>query len=392
MHVRRDAMALRDAGFEVELICDRQPGDPLLERVDGITVVRIPPRHRRGGLGRYIFEYVAFPLLAAGVIAGRSLKGRYHWIEINNMPDWLVIAGLIPRLLGSRIVFYSREDMPRLFAADHDLPLSHGAVRLLGLLQRASARLAHRVIATQERARQDLIGAGIAPDKIIVVPNAPDEEAFLAEVPVMPARRPSGGDFRLVTHGLMMKRYGIETLIEAVALVRERIPGIHLEIIGEGEYRPALEALVERLNLQHLVSFTGYLPRYEMVAPRLLRADVGVVPIWTDFQLCNKLVDYLALGIPAITTESAAIAPYLDSNAVYYVERRSPESLAEGILALYLDPDRRAALGAAGHASYRKHLAWDSVRPAYLAVYRTEQRETERRGETTDREALQAAR
>jgi glycosyltransferase involved in cell wall biosynthesis len=373
MHIRRDAMALRDAGFEVDLLCDRESGKPLVERVDGIRVTRIPPRHRRGGPGRYVFEYVAFPVLATLVTALRSLRRPYSWIEINNMPDWLMIAAVLPRLLGTRVTLYSREDMARLLAADHDLSPNHPAVRLLRTVARVCSRAADRIIVTQELARRELVEQGLPEDKIVAVPNSPDESVFLARLPGHAAESvPKSRDdsrFRIVTHGTLVKRYGIETLIEAMDSVRTAIPSAHLEIIGDGEYRAALEALVDRLELRSHVTFAGYLPEYEDVAPRLAQADLGVVPIWTDFQLCNKLVDYLALGLPAVTTESAALRPYLDDCAVQYVAAKNVLALADAIIALARDPMRRAALGAMGLAAYRQHFAWDQARDRYLAVY-----------------------
>src|SRR5439155_24949014 len=63
--------------------------------------------------------------------------------------------------------------------------------------------------------------------------------------------------FRLVTHGTLLHRYGIQTLLEAVALLRGRIPGLHLQIIGDGEYRPALERLPAHLELEDVVAFSG---------------------------------------------------------------------------------------------------------------------------------------
>ena len=373
MHVRRDALALRDAGFEVDLICDRRPGKPLTERVDGICVVRIPPQHRRGGVGRYLFEYTAFPLAAAVILAIRSIWRRYRWIEINNMPDWLVVAAIVPKLLGARVALYSREDMPRLLASDHDLSPRHPAVRLLRTIQVACCRFADRVITTQEFARQDLIEQGIPANNVVAVPNAPDEGAFLARLPEersVTLRAPRNiGSFRLVTHGTLVKRYGIQTLLQAVELLHDAIPGLHLEIVGDGEYRPALEDLVERLQLRPYVTFTGFLLDYETVAPRLLEADLGVVPIWTDFQLCNKLVDYLLLGIPAITCESRVLRTYLGDEAVQFVTPKNAPALADAILLLYREPSRRAALAAAGRAAYLKHFSWDQARHQYLALY-----------------------
>ena len=175
--------------------------------------------------------------------------------------------------------------------------------------------------------------------------------------------------FLLMTHGTLVQRYGIETLIEAVAIVKPQIPNIRLEIVGFGEYEPYLMALAQKCGLQSEVTFVGFLPSYEQVAPRLIRADIGVVPIWTDFQLCNKLVDYLALGIAAVTTESLALQPYLKQGEVMYVPPRNPEALAEAILKLYLQPDLRASLAEAGHLAYLKHFAWLRVKHDYLAMY-----------------------
>lgn len=373
MHIRRDALALRDAGFDVDLICDRKPGKALVEQIDGINVVRISPLHRRGGVGRYLFEYTAFPLAATVILALRSVRRRYHWVEINNMPDWLVIAAIVPKLLGARVTLYCREDMARLLASDHNLSPRHPVVRLLRSVQRACCTLVDRVITTQELARQDLIERGIPAEKVVSVPNAPDEGPFLARMSeaslVAPSPPRTTASFRLVTHGTLVQRYGIGTLVQAVDLLRGDISALHLEIIGDGEFRPALEALVDQLHLRAHVTFTGFLPDYELVAPRLVEADLGIVPIWTDFQLCNKLVDYLLLGIPAITSESRVLRMYLGDEAVQFVAPRDAAALANAILLLYHDPTRRVALAAAGKLAYHEHFSWGHVRHQYLGLY-----------------------
>lgn len=373
MHIRRDALALRDAGFEVDLICDRKPGTAKIERIDGINVVRISPLHRRGGIGRYLFEYTAFPLTATVVLALRSIRRRYHWVEINNMPDWLVLAAIVPKLLGAKVVLYSREDMARLFASDHNVPSRHPIVRVLRALQGVCCKFVDHVITTQEYARRDLVDRGIPAGKILTVPNAPDEESFLARIPAARIARPPSDkgtpSFRLVTHGTLVKRYGIETLLHAVERLRDVIPGLHLEIIGDGEYRSALENLVERLQLRPYVAFIGFLPDYEQVAPRLADADLGIVPIWTDFQLCNKLVDYLLLGIPTITSESRVLRTYLGDEAVQFVAPKNAEALADAILRLYQEPRRRSELAAAGRRAYDEHFSWSQTRHQYLSLY-----------------------
>jgi glycosyltransferase involved in cell wall biosynthesis len=157
-------------------------------------------------------------------------------------------------------------------------------------------------------------------------------------------------------------------LLEALAHLRERIPGLHLEVIGDGEYRLELERLAAALDLGDVVTFTGRVP-FDQVAPRLLQADVGVVPMWADYFFPNKLTEYLALGMPVIITDCPAVRRYFDDSAVYYVEAKNPEALAEAIMDLYRNPARRASLAAMGHAVYRNKVCWDRTKRDYLAVY-----------------------
>ena len=373
-HVGRDVVALRDAGFEVDVICACEPGRPYVERLDGVTVLRMPIRHKRGSMLRYAFEYATFPMLAAFTTMINSVWRRYQYVEIRNMPDWLVLAAVIPKILGAKTILYMNENMPNLIAMDHGLPPDHLLVRILLAVERVCASVADCLIAPHEMARRNLISQGIPREKIVVVPNVPDERIFLSqtshrelECSNVRSHETEEAGFHLVTHGSLLKRYGIQTLLEAMAMLRGRIRGLHLEIIGEGEYRAQLEAQVRRLDLGDCVTFGGRVP-FDQVAPRLLRADVGIVPMWEDF-VPNKLMEYLALGLPAIATDSPALRLYFDDHALCYVERKNPRALADAILDLYLHPDRRISLAARGQSIFRERLAWERTRAEYLSVY-----------------------
>jgi glycosyltransferase involved in cell wall biosynthesis len=274
------------------------------------------------------------------------------------------------------------ENLPETAVLDYGLSRDHLLVRALVTTQRICASLAHCLIAPHELGRSILLRQGIAPHKIAaVVPNVPDPRILLSCVagsktqsaagpPPSCAAEPGSGDgrFRLVTHGTLLKRYGIQTLLEAMAHLGERIPGLHLDVIGEGEYRPELERLAASLDLGDVVTFTGRIP-FEELAPRLLQADVGVVPMWADYFFPNKLTEYLALGLPVIITDCPAVRRYFDDSAVYYVAAKSPEALAEAIMDLYRNPARRASLAATGQAVYREKVSWDRTKHDYLAVY-----------------------
>jgi glycosyltransferase involved in cell wall biosynthesis len=376
-HLLRSVHALRDAGFDVDVICDHEPGRPRHERSDGVTVLRLLFPHKRHSVLRYLAEYATLPVLAGAIVAARCLRRRYDYVEIDNPPDWLVLAGLIPRMQGSKVVLYMFENMPELLAADRGWSSGHPLMRALVTVQRVSAGLAHCLIAPHEMARRVLVDQGIPSAKIAaVVPNVPDERVFLARLTCSKAdgarrKQPARSSaFRLVTHGTLLQRYGIQTLLEAVAALRSRIPGLHLQIIGDGEYRPALEQLAARLALGDVVTFSGHVP-FDQVAPALEGAAVGIVPMWAPF-VPNKLMEYLALGLPVIATDWPSLRLYFDDKALFYVPPKNVQALADAIMVLYGDPQQRAALAATARAVYRARFAWERTKRAYLAVYGVE--------------------
>ena len=371
-HPRRDLVALRDAGFEVDYICDAEDGKPTLERIDGINVIRMPLRHKRGGLGRYIFEYTAAPLLAGGALTVRSLRRRYDYVEIDTMPTWLIAAAVVPKLLGSSVVLYMFEHMAELTATDRNLDEDNLLIRLIDAVEMVCIRAADRVLTPAERNRELYIERGIDPDKIVFIPNCPDENLFLAGLNGHDRRKASDAqkEFRLVTHGSLLERYGIQLLLEAVASLRADIPEIRLDVIGSGEYEPSLKAKSRALGLDEFVTFGGPIP-FEQLAARLIEADLGVAPYLLDL-LPNKLMECFLLGIPAIASDWPTMRRYFGDDAVTYVPPNDVGALAAAIYDLYQHPTKRSRQAKAAQKQFLSTLAWSRTRHDYLGVYGVE--------------------
>ncbi len=111
----RNAKALLNRGYEVDVLCLMRKGEKNSEKLDGVNVHRLPLEHHRGSIGRYLFEYGAFFLMASIVLAWLQLKRRYKLIEVYTMPDFLVFVTVIPRLLRARVLFYMFENTPQIF-------------------------------------------------------------------------------------------------------------------------------------------------------------------------------------------------------------------------------------------------------------------------------------
>ena len=369
--VERQAHALLASGFEVDVLCLRNKSEPASEIVDGVRVHRLPVgRHKGKGRVVQMLEYLSFFALVFLRLLTLYPARRYGTLQVHNLPDFLVFSTFIQKLLGARIILDLHDLMPEFFAGTYDKSMDSLPVRVLKLQERVSCWYADHVITVTETWRETLIQRGVRAGKTSVVMNLADEHIF-GQV------RPDGQSaearesFRLIYHGTITQRYGLDLLILAVEQVRSETPGIHLTIHGSGEYRDELVRLVEERNLQKYLAFsTTKLPSSEQ--PVLIkRAHVGLVPyrsdIFTDGILPTKLMEYAALGMPIIAARTTAIEAYFDSNMVQYFTPGDVRDLASSILLLYKDRDRRTEY-ARNIERFNQRYNWKTVAAQYVRV------------------------
>jgi glycosyltransferase involved in cell wall biosynthesis len=216
---------------------------------------------------------------------------------------------------------------------------------------------------TQEIARRVVRARGVPDERMTIVLNCPDETIF-ARRPPAPRR---GGTFEIVTHGLILERFGIQTLIAALPAIAAQAPEVRLHVIGAGEYRASLEEQVRQAGLSERVEFRSWVPLEEL--PDLLRrADAGYVGMRCDLMLSNKLMEYVALDIPAVVSRWSVYEHYFPNDTVNYFQPDSPDDLAATVLAIHRDRERarvRAERAAELYGGYR----WSVQREIYLGVY-----------------------
>jgi glycosyltransferase involved in cell wall biosynthesis len=368
--VRREVDALVAAGHEVDVICIRRPGQPCRERLGRVTVHRLPLSLQRsqGRLG-YVLRYAAFGLAAAVVAA--VLAGRRRWdvVQVNSMPDALVFAAAVPRLFGARVLLDLHECMPEFFQVKFGVGPRHPAVRLVGAAEQASIRFAHRTITCTEQMREAFVARGAPADTIDVVLNSSDEAIFDARRHTPAARR--GDRFTLICHGAIERSYGHDTLVRAAALVRDEIPGLRVEVYGDGTYRRELLRLGAELGLDGALWVSdGWVP-IEQLLTAIAAADAGIVAMRRDafreLTHCNKMFDFVAMRRPAIVSRTRAVEAYFGDDAFALFEAGDDRDLARAIRALHADPGLGARLVARADevsAPYR----WEHQRRIYQRI------------------------
>lgn len=369
--VEREARALVDHGYEVDVICLQGQTESACETIDGINVYRLPvKRHRGKGLVVQLFEYLAFFVLASIKLIALHRRRHYHVVQAHNLPDWLVFVSLIPKLTGARVILDLHDLMPEFYAARFNRPLTSWLVRVLIWQEQISCRYADRVITVTEAWKDTLVKRGLPASKVSVVMNVADDHIFCRSNTSEHSSL-NNGHFRLLYHGNLTRRYGVDLAIRAVDLARGQVPSIHLHVHGWGDARQALIELTGQLKLEEYVSFsTQGLPTAEL--PALIRgADICLVPyrrdVFTDGILPTKLMEYAALGMPVVAARTPTIARYFDETMVQFFEPGDEQDLARCLLELHADRQRPAEL-AQNIVEFSRHYTWPDQGAQYVRL------------------------
>ena len=362
---RRAAEALVSYGVSVDLICLKGGNhEAKREVVNGLDITRVPVKRYRGSIFGYICQYSSFLFVCSAIIAFRTLRQRYDLIYVHNMPDFLVLSGLIPKAFGAKIILDLHDPMPELMMTIFDLPKEAKSVRLLKLLEKWSIALVDSVVTVNQACAKLFASRSCPAQKITVVMNSPDEKIFR----IQPPRTHSSGQkevrpFVIMYHGSLVERNGLDIAIEAFARVRTLIPTAELRIYGS--HNSFLQRMMDSARMQGLGDMVRFLgPKsHEEIVRGIEACDVGIVPnqrsIFTELNTPTRIFEYLALGKPAIAPRAPGICDYFDDKSLIFFELGNTEDLARKIVYSFQNPNDVREITKRGQEVQRTH-SWSN--------------------------------
>ncbi|MFI5806115.1 glycosyltransferase family 4 protein [Streptomyces sp. NPDC051561] len=368
--VWQECTTLRDAGWEVHVICPRgEKRDTEPEAViDGVRIHRYPLRAATGGPAGYLREYGA-ALWHTARLARKV--GPVHVVHACNPPDLLFLPALRMKRLGSRFVFDQHDLVPELylsrFGRGKDL-----LYRAVCGLERLTYRAADVVLATNESYRDVAVSrGGKRPEEVFVVRSAPQTDRFQ---PVPPEPELKRGKPHLLCYlGVMGPQDGVDYALRALAKLRDELGRTdwHAVFVGSGDAFDAMVELSEQLGLGDRVEFTGRIPDADLVR-RLSTADVCLSPDprnpLNDVSTMNKVLEYMAMG-RAIVSFDLKEARVSAGDAAVYAPANDEAEFAKLIALLLDDPDRRERMGKIGQERIGGELSWRNSQASLLAAY-----------------------
>jgi len=369
--VWKEARSLRDAGYQVTVLCPKGKGcNQTYEFLEGIHIYRHPMPEEGNSPAGYVLEYACALFWQFLFSWWIYLRRGFQVIQGCNPPDDIFLVALPFKLFGVKYIFDHHDVNPELYFSKYEK--KDLLYKAQVCLEKATFRCSDIVISTNNSYREVAITrGGLSANDVFVVRNGVDPEKFK---PVPPNPNLKNGRRFLVGYvGNMSTQEGLDILIDvALRLKNARRSDVQFTCVGGGPGLPELRELVESKNVGDRVTFTGRIPDAELLEI-LSTADVCVNPDkpcpMNSMSTMIKIMEYMALGKPIVQFEGtegrfSAQEASLYSDGVDHVA-----DFADKIVWLLDHPEERMRMGEFGRRRIEKELAWEYSVDKLLAAY-----------------------
>lgn len=220
-------------------------------------------------------------------------------------------------------------------------PHRQGQERYSSLLKKTLKKAA-AVHCVSEDILDNALGLGLDSEKAVVIRPAVDPAVFS-----LTTEHYQNGSIRLITIGSLVWNKGYEYLLMTVKLLRDRGAIAELHIIGEGSESSRILFTAQDLNISSQVFLRGKLSPAEVIQ-QLQQSDIFVLSSLSE-GISNAVLEAMSCGLPVVTTDCGGMREAVQNGVEgFVVPLRDPESMAEALQKLALDPDLRKSMGRAG--------------------------------------------
>lgn len=380
--VRKQTRALAAAGHDVLLLSRNENRSARVEHEDWMEVRRLPTVP--GRLANRLFNFPYFlnpawwrhihsnardwkadailvedlPLAPTALWVGRSL----------DLPVYYDMGEVYPEFLRGLRQFQERTLIDTILRSP----------RAADALERYVLPRVKHVFVVSEESRDRALARGASPRATTIVGNTPESSAELRS----PQDPPSviqdllGRPLVLFT-GILISDRGMIQAVQAIDMVRDRIPDVALVIVGDGAELPAIRAEISRLGLGDHVRIAGWQDHSQLPA-FYQHADVGILPFLDGGQirytLANKLFDYMGARLPVIASDVPPMRRVLhETGAGLLSAAGDPRSLADALVEFFsLTREERAQLGERGHVAVAELYNWNHDAQRLVAAFQSD--------------------
>jgi glycosyltransferase involved in cell wall biosynthesis len=376
--VKNEATSLLMQGHEVILFSLNYDNLPKQEVIDGITIIRYPSNKLEHKLSAVAYDFPFYHQFMRKKINDFIVRYNVQALHIHDM----VIAKAAMQAnqkFKLPVILDFHENRPEIMKAYkhvNSFP-GHWLINLKrwGESYYNLAKEAEKVIVVTESAKHDILShIPKAAKDIGVVPNTSKLEEFLSFGYIPEITLKMKGHFNLVYMGDTSMRRGTDTAIQAVALLKEKIPNIRLWLVGRSSFDQELKNMTFSLGLNDYVSFEGW-QDMKLFPSYFSNSQVCISPLKRnlhhDTTFANKLFQYMSVGAPLVVSDCTAQAELVLKENCGLVHRADdPTDMANKIYELYQNPEASKLMGLNGKKSVEQVWNWNLTVYPLLEIYK----------------------
>jgi glycosyltransferase involved in cell wall biosynthesis len=210
-------------------------------------------------------------------------------------------------------------------------------------------------------------------EKLVLVPNT-IRESFYKDYNIdQSIIRRYKDKFVVLYLGDTHLRRGLQTAIDAVTSLKEKIPNIKLVIVGKNTTDVVLKQQVVDLKLESFVDFEGW-KNVSLFQSYIISSTICISPLHRNLQhdvaYANKIFQYMSLARPLLVSDAIAQRKLVEKNNTGLVHKdRDVADFSEKILTLYKSEALRNELGQNGKLFIQKKFSWEQTSKELLYLY-----------------------
>lgn len=373
--VENEAVSLIEAGHEVFLFCLHYGEESPEEEINGIQVKRYLSSQWEYKMSALVYTIPFYTYSIAQKIKHFINKNA---IDVLHVHDIQVAAAVFKVNKNIPVFLDLHENRPEIMKFYGHLQKAPGKYLIQPKVWKRKEELfcvkADKVIVVTQEAKEELLSrTGVAPKKVVVLPNTVRtsfyENIKLQETIVERYKT----NFVLLYIGDTALRRGLQTAINAVVLLKKTIPNIKLVVVGKSKTDVLLKQSVKELGLDEQVDFEGW-QQANLFPSYITASDVCISPLHKnqhhDTTYANKIFQYMSLAKPLLVSNVTAQQNIIDKVGCGCVhQERDVDDFVSKVLILAKDKNLRLQMGTRGANFVKQEFSWEKISKKLINAY-----------------------
>ncbi len=377
--VENEAYSLTEAGHSVDLFSlNFKNLTPSFEEVNGIRVHRIEVSRIIYKLSALAYTFPFFHFMLRFAIKGFINEVKPEVLHIHDMLIAKAVMDVNDKYFHLPVVLDLHENRPEIlrfyphlqkFPGKYMISIDKWRKAQSSLIERAN----HVVMVTPEAIQDAVSETNKELSSFTAVANTIEPDIYYSYTLDENIKERFSGKFNIVYVGDTGLRRGLDTSIEMLEILMEKIPEINLIVVGRSTQDDVLRNLVDQKGLNDKVIFEGW-QDVSLFPSYIESADVCISPLHRnrhhDTTLANKIFQYMAGAKPLVVSDCPSQVKIIqDAGCGLVFEAQNAEDMAQQILELHQNPSLAKEMGDRGKRSVADKYNWKVTAQDLIKLY-----------------------